>query len=105
MLPASLARTETAHAAHSTVICNPRAHHPARAATAADEACADAARHGYTAIVQPLLQAGADPNCKTHFGFDALHCAMECKHDETVRLLRAAGAGKQRKKLLWKWFG
>jgi ankyrin repeat protein len=64
-----------------------------------------AAAHGYTAIVQTLLQAGADPNCKTHLGLNALQYAVNGKHDETIRLLRTAGAVKQSKKLLRKWFG
>lgn len=62
---------------------------------------------GKTAVVKALLEAGADPDIKTHPGYTALDYAKDSNHYELSALLRTAGKGtvKQRKKLFQKWLG
>ena len=51
-----------------------------------------AASDGYTAVVQALLAAGADPNFRDEDGETALIKAEKDHHAETAAALRAAGA-------------
>ena len=51
-----------------------------------------AAGGGYTAIVQALLDAGAEVNAKTKVGGTALMLAAGGGNAEVVELLKAAGA-------------
>lgn len=51
-----------------------------------------AAHRGYHGVVRLLLQSGADPNARSHYGETALELALGGQDAEIERLLRAAGA-------------
>jgi ankyrin repeat protein len=50
------------------------------------------AQDGHTATVQALLDAGADVNTKSKFGWTALGLAAKEGHTAVVQLLKKAGA-------------
>ena len=54
----------------------------------------EAARLGHDKVATALLIAHADPSIKNNEGKTALMLATEGRHDETVRVLIEAGAGK-----------
>lgn len=54
----------------------------------------EAARFGHDDVVTALLIARADPSVKNRDGKSALMLASEGGHDETVKRLTEAGAGK-----------
>lgn len=55
-------------------------------------ALARAAEGGHGAVLEQLLQAGANPNLADHFGYAPLHLAVEAGHLEIVDKLLQAGA-------------
>ena len=52
----------------------------------------NAIRKGHTALVQALLQAGANCKRKTRKGSTALSRATDAGHKELIEVLRACGA-------------
>lgn len=63
-------------------------------------ALGEAARAGYAEIVQVLLDAGADPTIRSHYGQDlpnatALDAARNNGHEDVVRILEAAMKERQ----------
>lgn len=50
------------------------------------------AREGYEAVVQLLLEHGADVNLKDDDGQTALDSAIRKGHEPVIRLLKATGA-------------
>jgi ankyrin repeat protein len=51
-----------------------------------------AAQHGYTNIVELLIDAGADVNAKGNHGLTALGFAQQNGHKKTAKAIQKAGA-------------
>ena len=51
-----------------------------------------AAQHGHTAIVRKLLEKNANPTTRGTHGFTALGLVMQHGHQDTILLLKSAGA-------------
>jgi ankyrin repeat protein len=65
---------------------------PARAASAASDELPDAAANASVAVVEALLNAGADPQATDSEGISALRLAVRAGRSETAAKLRAFGA-------------
>jgi ankyrin repeat protein len=51
-----------------------------------------AAGLGFSTLVQPLLDRGADPSCRDEEGKTPLDVALDANHSEIATLLRSRGA-------------
>jgi hypothetical protein len=63
-----------------------------RRGDALSDACYIASRNGHPAVVELLLERGADPNVRGYFGAPALHWAAMGGHARVVELLLSSGA-------------